>query len=520
MGTYFIEAINTGTIKIGKSDNVTKRLSALQMSSFTPLKVLGFFPDGVISEYEAHKKFSHLRIRGEWFKAEKELRNYIRELKEKHKQIVDGEELRKPVESFMKLQAAIKIDENDKTVQQSNQNSNLQLEHLLTQLYEKNTLTFTVIDALKILQKDIRSTVEIIDLLEKKKVITKIKNGIYQLIPLESGKVITRNSNPFKPTFGASPPFLGGRDESIEEFKESLENGPGSPGRATIYTGPRGVGKTAMLNKTQEIAKKLGWFVISETASQGFINRLSNEYFPALLSEFDSGVKDAIMATPMKWGGATLKNKAPMQAGLRTQMTELCRVMEANQTGILISLDKINYQQIDELREFFTSLQHLFREEHEIAFVGGGSLEAIHDVLNDSSLGFLERADRYVLEPLSLEMTMEAIAKPIESGGRKITPEVCKKAAQATGGYPLLIQLVGYQSWNVNPNEPTITLADVEKGVVKASRKMGTLFYEPILSSVSDVGRIFLSTMAQDKGPSNVSDISIRLKVDKKYIST
>jgi hypothetical protein len=34
----------------------------------------------------------------------------------------------------------------------------------------------------------------------------------------------------------------------INEFVEAIEDGPGSAGRATLYTGPRGAGKTVLLN--------------------------------------------------------------------------------------------------------------------------------------------------------------------------------------------------------------------------------------------------------------------------------
>ena len=58
--------------------------------------------------------------------------------------------------------------------------------------------------------------------------------------------------NPFKPTAGANPPHLVGRSSLVEEFAESIDNGPGAPGRLTIFTGPRGIGKTVMLNAVAE----------------------------------------------------------------------------------------------------------------------------------------------------------------------------------------------------------------------------------------------------------------------------
>lgn len=73
-------------------------------------------------------------------------------------------------------------------------------------------------------------------------------------------------SNPFKPTAGATPAVLAGRDDLIELFLESIEDGPGAPGRMSVYTGPSGSGKTALLNALGErLQADYQWLVIHET---------------------------------------------------------------------------------------------------------------------------------------------------------------------------------------------------------------------------------------------------------------
>ena len=49
--------------------------------------------------------------------------------------------------------------------------------------------------------------------------------------------------NQFRPSFGVTPPLLAGRDTEIIAFGDALDEGPGAPGRATLYTGVRGIGK-------------------------------------------------------------------------------------------------------------------------------------------------------------------------------------------------------------------------------------------------------------------------------------
>lgn len=61
--------------------------------------------------------------------------------------------------------------------------------------------------------------------------------------------------NPFRPSAGANPPYLIGRDSLLDEFDDSLESGPGSPYRLMRITGSRGSGKTVLLNSLGKRAR-------------------------------------------------------------------------------------------------------------------------------------------------------------------------------------------------------------------------------------------------------------------------
>ncbi len=53
--------------------------------------------------------------------------------------------------------------------------------------------------------------------------------------------------NVFIPIFGNRPQSLVGRDTILADFMEGLSHPEGHPNRATIFTGQRGTGKTAIL---------------------------------------------------------------------------------------------------------------------------------------------------------------------------------------------------------------------------------------------------------------------------------
>ena len=77
---YFIESKAAGLIKIGRSVNPVSRFNAIRTMSPDKLVLLGYLPEEVATENELHKKFAHLRMHGEWFKAAPELREAIERL--------------------------------------------------------------------------------------------------------------------------------------------------------------------------------------------------------------------------------------------------------------------------------------------------------------------------------------------------------------------------------------------------------------------------------------------------------
>jgi hypothetical protein len=332
-------------------------------------------------------------------------------------------------------------------------------------------------------------------------------------------------TNPFKPSFGVSPPLLSGRDDLIEEFADGLDDGPGSPSRATLYTGARGAGKTVMLNAIEDSARRRGWVVISETAAPGLVERLTRRRLPEVLRSFDP---DAVQrrltrVTAPFSGGAALSWETleahVAEADLRSQISLLTELLAENGTGLLITVDEIHRQQIAELRELATTIQHAFREERELAFAGAGLTAAVSDVLNDDVLTFLRRADRHHLGRVSLEDVRRALREPIVAAGRQADDDAVEVMAEGTRGYPFLIQLVGAQSWRVRRTAPEVSLEDAETGVAQARRRLGSLVYEPALDEASDVDKSFLLAMAQDDGASRISDVIERLRITNNYAS-
>lgn len=331
-------------------------------------------------------------------------------------------------------------------------------------------------------------------------------------------------ANPFKPTFGATPPLLAGRDDQIADFTDALDDGPGSAGRATLYTGARGAGKTVMLNAVEDEARTRGWLVVSETSVNNLTRKLTESRLPALLQELDPEAVTRHLTQfnlPVISGGIgweTIEAHV-VKMDLRQQITLITDLLAENETGLLITVDEVHRDQTEALRELVTVVQHAFREDRELAFVAAGLPPAVNELLNDNILTFLRRADRHNLGAVSLEHVRDAILTPITQNGRDVDDDALELMVESTGGYPFLIQLVGSHCWKVNPDSKTISLEDAEKGTNRAHRRLGSLVHEPALEGLSAIDKSYLLKMAEDDGPSSTKEIASRLNATMKYAS-
>lgn len=74
---YFVIDEEATVCKIGYSEAIDDRISRMQCHNHNQLRLLGDIPGGRRLEKEWHKKFSHLRVSGEWFSYTEDLKSAI-----------------------------------------------------------------------------------------------------------------------------------------------------------------------------------------------------------------------------------------------------------------------------------------------------------------------------------------------------------------------------------------------------------------------------------------------------------
>lgn len=320
---------------------------------------------------------------------------------------------------------------------------------------------------------------------------------------------MSRQVNPFKPTSGSTPPVLAGRAEVLEGLEQSLADGPGALGRNTIFTGVRGVGKTVLLTEVEDLALRTGWITISETATPGFLAKLREEV-DHLIEAQNPQPKRRI--TGASGGGFGIESVPvpKLVVGLRRAIGDLLDLIEPGGGGLLITLDEVHNAVRDEIRELAAISQHLNREDRQYAIVLAGLPAAVSGLLDDDVTTFLRRADRHELGAVDDDDVADAIVTPLADGGVTIDSDALTIAISATGGYPFMIQLVGWELWRKRDDD-TISADAAEGAVAAARRRLGKLVHATALADLSDVDRTFLLAMARDEGASRMSDIVERM---------
>lgn len=74
---YAVQGVSGGPIKIGWTQDLDRRLGELQTGNAQPLRVIAACVGRRVDEQELHVRFAHLRLCGEWFKDDPELRKVI-----------------------------------------------------------------------------------------------------------------------------------------------------------------------------------------------------------------------------------------------------------------------------------------------------------------------------------------------------------------------------------------------------------------------------------------------------------
>lgn len=326
-------------------------------------------------------------------------------------------------------------------------------------------------------------------------------------------------NNPFTPTFGAIPAHMAGREEVIEELMTALRNGPGDPNLATIFSGARGTGKTALLTYLAEAANGEGWITASVSALPGMLEEIVQQSWRAAshLTEKQGRTKLAgiKIADVVELG---FEEEAVASPTWRIRMSDVFDALEPTETGLLITVDEVR-QDLDEMVQLASSFQHFVREGRRIALFMAGLPMNISALLQDKSASFLRRASYHELGMVDDYDIEQALVSTAGESGRVFTPDALERAVSIIGGYPYMMQLIGYRAWNASSSDMVLTEADVQAGAQHARRDMQRKIFDTTFKELSKGDVAFLEAMLEDNGPSELAKVAARMGKKSNYAS-
>ena len=329
----------------------------------------------------------------------------------------------------------------------------------------------------------------------------------------------TLSINPFNPQFGKRPQQFIGRDLMVNDFLQSLTDA-NNPNRTTILTGIRGSGKTAILSDVHESLDTDRCVIVDITAHDGMLLEILDEIIRKSKDKSWLGKAygeiQGFSAGALGFSLGLTKKNVKEEHSFRYLLSELLDALKSQDIITVFLIDEVHNGTPD-LREFAITYQHLVREGYDVALLMAGLPSSINDVLNDEVLTFLRRAHRVELESIDTAAVEVAFEQAFGSADRRFIGNALQESAQATEGYPYLIQLLGYLIFNSGKKTIDSTLA--KQSLELAKIDLFKNVHDLLFLALSPKDRDFLFAMAEDEKQSDFATIRERLGVSPGYAS-
>ncbi len=274
------------------------------------------------------------------------------------------------------------------------------------------------------------------------------------------------DSNPFQPGRGKLPPYLAGREKEqalIREFLDVLTKRD-SPASDIVLYGPRGNGKTVLLEWSQREATTLNLTVADLQGGD-------------IGSEED--LADALSVN-RRWleplRGFTL---GPISIRLGTvHPGRVSSVLARSvRTGpFLILVDEAHMLGVGPGRSLLAAVQALQRKDLPILLILAGTPDLPRH-LGRMEVSFWDRGEQLPIGRLDPGSAADAIRVPLEEHGRSIEDGALRQVVKDSHGYAFFLQVWGDLLW-ASCKDPSVAISVVDVDSVRpAVERKRHLYY-------------------------------------------
>ena len=287
-------------------------------------------------------------------------------------------------------------------------------------------------------------------------------------MPRSSGR-----ENPFQPGAGARPPVLAGRDAELalaDSLLDSLERGR-APSRGLLFFGPRGNGKTALLDRIAEGARSRG---------------MRAESFAAAAFRDPEALRQELQENA-GLTGTRLRGVTAAGFGVSTEpgppTKNASRLLAAwigeGHPPLVILLDEAHTIEPDAGRIFFDAVQEATKRSLPFLLLAAGTPDTPRR-LRKAGI-FTERAlQRVPVSRLARGETLRAFREPASSTGLPMRDDAAASLAAESQDYPYFIQLLGSAVWTAadGADKDEIRLESARDGTVSVRPEIERFYAE------------------------------------------
>ena len=304
-----------------------------------------------------------------------------------------------------------------------------------------------------------------------------------------------------------------------------------------MVVGLRGVGKTVLLNRIQQIAEADGYLtemleapehkslaallapalrsLILKLERGEHINHLARRAFRVLRS-FASVVKVKYSDVEVSLDGETeagVADSGDLEADLADLLVSVGEAAQARGAAVALIIDELQYLDEIELSALIIGIHRVAQKQLPIVLIGAGLPQLVG--LSGRSKSYSERLfDFPTAGALSPPEGRQALQGPAEQEGASFSADAILEILRLTEGYPYFLQEWGYQAWNAAPEGHPIDLAAVEVATPIALERLDRSFFRVRFDRLTPAEKRYLRAMAElGAGPHRSGDIAAMLNV-------
>ncbi len=341
--------------------------------------------------------------------------------------------------------------------------------------------------------------------------------------------------NPYSPGAGTRPPALVGRDREIDAMDVALQRLLlGRDGRSQLLTGLRGVGKTVLLNEFEQLADARGYFHEHiEVSEDGRLPARLAAAFRRILLAMDAKrrIGERIRRALGVLKAFTLRlpdghelnidveavlgpaDSGDLSADLAGLFVELGEVARDHDTGVLVTIDELQYVDLPTLSALVVGLHRAGQLRLPITVAGAG-LPSLATLTGEAQ-SYAERMFTFpVIGSLDEDQAREALTTPARDEGVEWERAALARVLELTRCYPYFLQEFGKAAWDVAEGD-VITLDEVSRSIPVAVAELDDGFFRVRSGRTNDTERLYLRAMAE-LGPGPVRSAEVAALLERK----